>query len=763
MTQSEKHKWNEIVELVGDNKLEISRQFVRWKCLTDLYYLATDVLGWDKTREGKRRIDPKFHKWLVGQLNRSEDKMILVARDHMKSSWVKLKIVQTVLGNPNVRILLASATKRLVVQELNDIKRIFATKVLRSLFPDIVPDPGTDYNGWEKCTEQELTLRRDPERGYVPQGPQILAVGVGAKITGFHFEHAFLDDVLDEKSVTTADQIEKTIDWWGYLQPMLDTEADITIIGTPYHYADLYAVIERERLIKHIIKRPAIQNGKPVYKYFTKKALDRRKRMMRDDYKFSCNPGYAPVWMSDLSFKPIANVEIGDEVVGYELKRSKGKRRRLIKTKVVGKGSRIAKTVLIQMESGRLIVCTPDHAWFTGRPDIHHKPYLPARVGRELFHMIEPTDESQISSIVLRDYSYLAGIFDGEGHVQDGNLFITQSYEHNPEVCEKIEDTFGFLGIKYTTYRDEREGKGDARQYYLNGGRQTKVNLLNYGKPAKAQQMIDGFWAKPGMKSTKDRIVSITPYQEETVYSLQTESGNYIVWGYASKNCQYLLNPTPIEEKIFPPPHPTIGGLPPDEYIYYIACDPAATTKTWSDHSGIVVGALCPEKRLYIVEATKVKLSGDKLADLLIQKVIQYNPRRVGIELGQQEHLKYIIGLKVNEYNRINRSTLQFPILPVKTPRNKTKAQKIADTFGSFCRAGRCRILDNCVYLLQQMDLYTGREADEDDLLDAASMLFDCIEQFAVHRGIEIPKEDPNTIMGMFTPDRPSYMDKFVQ
>jgi len=514
VTQSEKHKWNEIVELVGDNKLEISRQFVRWKCLTDLYYLATDVLGWDKTREGKRRIDPKFHKWLVGQLNRSEDKMILVARDHMKSSWVKLKIVQTVLGNPNVRILLASATKRLVVQELNDIKRIFATKVLRSLFPDIVPDPGTDYNGWEKCTEQELTLRRDPERGYVPQGPQILAVGVGAKITGFHFEHAFLDDVLDEKSVTTADQIEKTIDWWGYLQPMLDTEADITIIGTPYHYADLYAVIERERLIKHIIKRPAIQNGKPVYKYFTKKALDRRKRMMRDDYKFSC---------------------------------------------------------------------------------------------------------------------------------------------------------------------------------------------------------------------------------------------------------QYLLNPTPIEEKIFPPPHPTIGGLPPDEYIYYIACDPAATTKTWSDHSGIVVGALCPEKRLYIVEATKVKLSGDKLADLLIQKVIQYNPRRVGIELGQQEHLKYIIGLKVNEYNRINRSTLQFPILPVKTPRNKTKAQKIADTFGSFCRAGRCRILDNCVYLLQQMDLYTGREADEDDLLDAASMLFDCIEQFAVHRGIEIPKEDPNTIMGMFTPDRPSYMDKFVQ
>ena len=513
MTASEKQKYQEIWELTEGDELEASRQFIRWKCLNDLYYLATDVLGWDKTREGKRRIDPKFHKWLVSQINRKGDKLILVARDHMKSSWLKLKIVQLCLANPNIRILLASATKRLVVQELNDIKRIFATPVLRTLFPDVIPDPGTDYNGWEKCTEQELTMRRDPDRGYVPQGPMILAVGVGAKITGFHFEYAFLDDVVDEKSVTTADQIQKTADWWGYLMPMLDTEATITAIGTPYHYADLWAIIEREKLLPNVIKRPAIQNGKPVYSYFTMKALARRKRMMRDDYKFSC---------------------------------------------------------------------------------------------------------------------------------------------------------------------------------------------------------------------------------------------------------QYMLNPTPTEDKIFPPPHPTREGLPPDDYEYYIACDPAATTKAWSDHSGIVVGALCPNKHLYIVEATKVKLSGDKLADLLIKKVVQYNPKRIGIELGQQEHLKYVINLKLAEYNRIHGSRVQFPLMPIKTPRNKTKAQKIADTFGSFCRAGKCVILEHCVHLLQQMDLYTGRDADEDDLLDAASMLFNLIESFAAHIGIEIPREDPNTIMGMFKPTRTTWEEKFV-
>jgi hypothetical protein len=402
-----------------------------------------------------------------------------------------------------------------VAQELTDIKRIFANPTLRTLFPEIIPNPGKDYNGWEKSTEQELTLRRDPEMGFVPQGPQILAVGVGAKITGFHFEEAYLDDILVEQSVTTADQIQKTIDWWGYLQPMLDTKSEITIIGTPYHYADLYAVIEREKLIDHIYKRPAIQNGKAIYKYFTVKSLMKRRRMMRDEYKFSC---------------------------------------------------------------------------------------------------------------------------------------------------------------------------------------------------------------------------------------------------------QYMLNPMPIEHKIFPPPHPTVAGLPPEVMKYYILVDPAATTKTWSDKSGIVVAAVCPANRLYIVESVAVKLPGNELADLLIKKVIQYDPVRVGIELGQQEHLKYIIQLKVSEYNRVNKTSLRFPIMPIPTPRNKSKAQKIADTFGAFCRAGRCKILNTCIPLLTQMDMYTGREADEDDLLDAASMIFNCVESFAYHHSDEMMDQVHwNTLAGMFKETLGTWEDRFVK
>jgi predicted phosphoadenosine phosphosulfate sulfurtransferase len=48
----------------------------------------------------------------------------------------------------------------------------------------------------------------------------------------------------------------------------------------------------------------------------------------------------------------------------------------------------------------------------------------------------------------------------------------------------------------------------------------------------------EGAWLGLGGRfRSKDRIVSIEPDGEELVYSMQTTTGNYVAWGYASKNC----------------------------------------------------------------------------------------------------------------------------------------------------------------------------------------------------------------------------------
>ena len=71
-----------------------------------------------------------------------------------------------------------------------------------------------------------------------------------------------------------------------------------------------------------------------------------------------------------------------------------------------------------------------------------------------------------------------------------------------------------------------------------------KMRLLENGCMAKRQQLVNNLWKynkRPWMGY--DRVVSIEPDGEETVYSFQTTTGNYICWGYPSKNCQYLNDP----------------------------------------------------------------------------------------------------------------------------------------------------------------------------------------------------------------------------
>lgn len=235
-------------------------------------------------------MDKKFHGWLTSIIERPGDKMIIVPRFHLKSTWVKLRLVQLILIDPNVRILLVSATSRLVEKHLKWIKRILSNPKLRALFPKQLPDPGRAFKGWEKSSANELIVWRDPKQEHAPDAPQILAVGAEAEITGFHFDYAFLDDIVTDENVKTQSQLLKIEDWWEYLQPILEADAEITITGTPYHYRDLYARVRgrKEIALENIYHRKNIEGGKIIYSsWWTHKDFEKQKRLMRP-YKYSC-------------------------------------------------------------------------------------------------------------------------------------------------------------------------------------------------------------------------------------------------------------------------------------------------------------------------------------------------------------------------------------------------------------------------------------------------------------------------------------------
>lgn len=492
MTRSERSKYDSFVEQVKaerPNAREPERDaytlWLKWKVLTDLYFFGTEIMGWKDAKQGRRRrVDPKLHKWLARVLQIGSDVLILIPRLHLKTTWVKLRIVQRVLQNPNIRIVLVSKTSALVRDELKDIVRMFCHPMVRALFPSVVPAPGKRYSNWEKATEDELTIKRDPSLGHVPQEPQIRVVGIESNVTGMHFDEGYVDDVIDKDTVKTVEQMKKVEDWWRYFQSLIELGSTVVMTGTFYHPNDLYHMIWREKHFERVYIRKAIENGKPLYS-----------------------------------------------------------------------------------------------TWFT-----------------------------------------LKGL-------------------------EKI----------------------------------------------------------------------------------RKRQGNSIF------NSQYMLDPYPDEEKMMPAPYPTFDHLPPGKYRFYIALDPAATTNTWSDESGFAVGAVNQNNQLFILESFGVKMKGEKIIELLIKKFLQYDKAKVGVELGLQEHLTSIFEMKRAQWETENNRPLGLKLNPIKISRSKSKGERVNLSLGAAMREGKVLIRETLTDLMREMEFFTGRGNEKDNLVDSASMLFSVCESFAQH------------------------------
>ena len=312
MTAEQKKKFVEICTSISPDKPISDSQlkkaydlWLRYQILNDLYFFGAEVMKWKDAKRGKRkRLQPKLHSWLARLLEQDEDALILIARLHLKSTWVKLRIVQKILQDPNIRIALVSETSNLVEEMLTDIKRMLSHPIIVRLFPDIVPEPGDKYQNWEVSRADRVTTKRDPSKGKVPQEPQVRAFGVGTVVQGMHVDIAFADDIIGPDSVTTANQMQKTEEWWAYFQSVIEIDAPVLMTGTFYHYSDVYNKIIKEKQFKRVYRRPAMENGNLIYSnWFTKADLEKIKKR-QGDYIYNCQYMLDPMPQQDRIFPP---------------------------------------------------------------------------------------------------------------------------------------------------------------------------------------------------------------------------------------------------------------------------------------------------------------------------------------------------------------------------------------------------------------------------------------------------------------------------
>lgn len=278
-----------------------------------------------------------------------------------------------------------------------------------------------------------------------------------------------------------------------------------------------------------------------------------------------CNPAWAPVLMADLTVKPIEMVRVGDEVVGFETdceprrEGEKWARRRLVRTtvrQVHENGKR--PVVYVTLDSGARIVCTPDHRWYTGRSptDPTHPLYAPAKLGRPLMRVCDPTPFCLDGKDDWFRAGWLGGFYEGEGSVcaqsrREGDatnavISFAQTDGANLPICEQLERVLSYFGFEWgMSLKPREEGHQQLRMYWLKrGGLPTYQKFLHIAKPIKwRDRIIEAAYGSSFIRS-EEKVVKIEDAGETDVYGLTTDTGNYVVWGIASSNSgQYQQYP----------------------------------------------------------------------------------------------------------------------------------------------------------------------------------------------------------------------------
>jgi len=259
-------------------------------CKENLSYLVTEVL------------DPEYYKPILAQFhyemmkfaqNESKRKLLLVSRGHLKSSLVTIPlIIQTLLNNPNARILITNATLDNSQDFLKGIKGYLeGNEKLIHLFGKFKS---------EKWNETEIIINQRSKRQI--KESSVLTSSVDKSIVSKHFDLIIGDDLVNRESINTREQLMKTKIYHKDLLDLLDPEGILIYIGTRWHFDDLYQfLLDSNRF--DVFFRTCWEKGKAIFpKKFSKEYLEEL-RKEKGNAEFSAQYLNNPIDEANASFK----------------------------------------------------------------------------------------------------------------------------------------------------------------------------------------------------------------------------------------------------------------------------------------------------------------------------------------------------------------------------------------------------------------------------------------------------------------------------
>lgn len=195
----------------------------------------------------------------------------LWGREHFKSTIItKAETIQEILANPEERIAIFSHTRSNAKGFLRPIKNLFEENLLlKTCFPDILYEkPESEAPKWSE--DEGIVVKR--KGSYTESSVEAWGLIEGMP-TSRHYTRRKYDDIMTQDYVNSPDQMMELIDKFDHSQNLGTDGGTHRVIGTPYHYNDVYAVLRKKKnpqgkLVYNIRLKPSTAdgkiNGKPV-------------------------------------------------------------------------------------------------------------------------------------------------------------------------------------------------------------------------------------------------------------------------------------------------------------------------------------------------------------------------------------------------------------------------------------------------------------------------------------------------------------------
>lgn len=719
-----------------------SARLLRWRCRTDLEFLAREILGYkdiDRSVHGPvLDVLQKFpypknkeefeendvwngktwrYKPLRDMQSLSGDRRVLILdpRGHLKTTInAQSHTIQWILNYPDAAIAIFQSNLEKAELILGEIRRHFQfNERLRQIFPEFCPQKLNDFG-----TKGAFTV---PARAssVTRREPTLMALSIEKGLAGLHFDVMKFSDIVEPENVKTDDRIADVKAAFYMAENLLVSPVFwIDVEGTRYHHGDLYGELVdkwmrelKERLPHkyriHVrgcfkkrmepgeeytpdkLARPNLlrpdKTPIPIWEFDAKGhprfPLTHLLELQRNDgYIFSCSRGDQKILMADWSEREIKDVRAGDLVVGFK---TVGKKMRLVPSLVKSVGSNARQMLYeITTASGRKTYQTADHKWYVGKNDV----YREVGVGSSLFSAYRPFDRTQ-------QYSWLGGFFDGEGSIH-GRYGLTV-YQKHEKLRQRFEKEAAEAGFDFPAHIDDRRG---VWAYSLRGGRSEALRFAWCTNSEKARGLFDALWGAQACEHQgEEKIVSMIPAGEDQTYFLETETGNYIVSGFLSSNCQQLNQPSGAGGDVAFPQDKIISRntISPKHFRenvrvhhYEVTIDTAETINARSNYTAIAVSAWDSAGRCYIVELVHEKLLPKALVDKIFALNAKYRPTRIAIE-----ETGFVRGLHAAIERTSEMLGVYLPLEFLKRDNREAKTERIVKTLQPWYISGDLRFV----------------------------------------------------------------------